>query len=79
MFLKNRNISSKIKRSKVTDYAALIIFLSPCVCLSLFCSVFFGIFLMIQSVGLLSVIVKFNDHTHLFSTVICFKTPVSDT
>ena len=24
MFLKNRNISSKIKRSKVTDYAALI-------------------------------------------------------
>ena len=23
MFLKNRNISSKIKRSKVTDYAAL--------------------------------------------------------
>ena len=26
MFLKNRNISSKIKRSKVTDYAALICF-----------------------------------------------------
>ena len=25
MFLKDRNISSKIKRSKVTDYAALII------------------------------------------------------
>ena len=25
VFLKNRNISSKIKRSKVTDYAALII------------------------------------------------------
>ena len=25
MFLKNRNISSKIKRSKVTDYAALTI------------------------------------------------------
>ena len=25
MFLKNRNISSKIKRSKVTDYAALIL------------------------------------------------------
>ena len=24
VFLKNRNISSKIKRSKVTDYAALI-------------------------------------------------------
>ena len=24
MFLKNRNISSKIKRSKATDYAALI-------------------------------------------------------
>ena len=24
MFLKNRNISSKIERSKVTDYAALI-------------------------------------------------------
>ena len=23
MFLKNRNVSSKIKRSKVTDYAAL--------------------------------------------------------
>ena len=28
MFLKNRNISSKIKRSKVTDYAALISYLS---------------------------------------------------
>ena len=28
MFLKNRNISSKIKRSKVTDYAALISCLS---------------------------------------------------
>ena len=27
MFLKNRNISSKIKISKVTDYAALIIWL----------------------------------------------------
>ena len=26
VFLKNRNIVSKIKRSKVTDYAALIIF-----------------------------------------------------
>ena len=26
MFLKNGNISSKIKRSKVTDYAALIIY-----------------------------------------------------
>ena len=26
MFLENRNISSKIKRSKVTDYAALIDF-----------------------------------------------------
>ena len=26
MFLKNRNISSKIKRSKVTDYAALTLF-----------------------------------------------------
>ena len=26
MFLKNRNISSKIKRSKITDYAALIVF-----------------------------------------------------
>ena len=25
VFLKNRNISSKIKRSKVTDYAALTI------------------------------------------------------
>ena len=25
MFLKNRNISSKIKRSQVTDYAALIV------------------------------------------------------
>ena len=29
MFLKNRNISSKIKRSKVTDYAALIINKTP--------------------------------------------------
>ena len=29
MFLKNRNISSKIKRSKVTDYAALNDFLYP--------------------------------------------------
>ena len=28
VFLKNRNISSKIKRSKVTDYAALIIMLT---------------------------------------------------
>ena len=27
VFLKNRNIISKIKRSKVTDYAALIIWL----------------------------------------------------
>ena len=27
MFLKNRNISSKIKRSKVTDYAALILYI----------------------------------------------------
>ena len=27
MFLKNRNISSKIKRSKVTDYAALTLYL----------------------------------------------------
>ena len=27
MFLENSNISSKIKRSKVTDYAALIFFL----------------------------------------------------
>ena len=26
MFLKNRNISSKIKRSNVTDYAALTVF-----------------------------------------------------
>ena len=29
MFLKNRNISSKIKRSKVTDYAALS---NHCIC-----------------------------------------------
>ena len=28
MFLKNRNISSKIKRSKVTDYAASILYYS---------------------------------------------------
>ena len=28
MFLKNKNIISKISRSKVTDYAALIIFSS---------------------------------------------------
>ena len=28
MFLKNRNISSKIKRSKVTEYAALSYFLA---------------------------------------------------
>ena len=31
MFLKNRNISSKIKRSKVTDYAALKVNLSSIV------------------------------------------------
>ena len=30
MFLKNRNISSKIKRSKVTDYAALIVLIFYC-------------------------------------------------
>ena len=30
VFLKNRNICSKIKRSKVTDYAALII-INPCI------------------------------------------------
>ena len=29
MFLKNRNISSKIKRSKVTDYAALNMHVQP--------------------------------------------------
>ena len=33
MFLKNRNISSKIKRSKVTDYAALIPNLIACLML----------------------------------------------
>ena len=27
VFLKNRNISSKIKASKVTDYAALMLFI----------------------------------------------------
>ena len=29
MFLKNKNIIFKIRRSKVTDYAALIIIISP--------------------------------------------------
>ena len=35
MFLKNKNISPKIKRSKVTDYAALstkYVFISTCIC-----------------------------------------------
>ena len=45
MFLKNRNISSKIKRSKVTDYAALIIYLSQ-----------LHIFFLFYAIHLLSVV-----------------------
>ena len=38
MFLKNRNISSKIKRSKVTDYAALTVNIRHCLRMNNFLS-----------------------------------------
>ena len=88
MFLKNRNISSKIKRSKVTYYAALRICLSICPSVCLSRKILFYFQSVDLSVGELQMygtvewcnvsdsLGKVKKGTELESTVFVFKTGV---
>ena len=64
MFLKNKNIIFKIRRSKVTEYAALnVVF---CCHTNLFCRLTRVLVFLILCVIVWSMIVVFHGYTYLF-------------